>query len=663
MKNTAFTFILMLFCTLGVYAQDNAGKHRGAVTALVHNGAEILSAGEDGFLGVWNVRERAAKTRFQLTTYRITYMIKNPQKDEICIIEYGGIDLYRISVWNYQTLKKIFSLESNSPISYVNYSAAGSFIIASGYNGENLTLIDSLTGDLLPFGESLTAAAVFAATGRAERNMLVYQPRGEGLSGGFISYRDMETGRQTSGFDAPAGMYSLIAFGNNRFLAGFNSGGLLVFDASSGAVLGTNRQIGRDALLCPAGNEFYAADRSTGELFLFSIDRAGNLVTNSRTQLIEDDFFRFRDISVIACNATTVFSTLDGGLWLLERGGRLFELAHQQQEKIVEIAVSGTSIAFHTENGELGFLPLDYGNLGGNTTITLENQENYSQITSLSPSDSGAGRFLLWQNNNTRILPKVLNPTLQNDLSEEVLYSGQIMDAMPLRFPLRKAASNNGMILFLDAAGNISLHETADNGRNRLFSFSSVGAMDSVFINGETFILCRSVVSPNSPFVIVNIKTGETVPVLMPSLAGITAYRGDSDNIYIAVAEQDAGGIKTSVLNLNFYSPVQSDRLFETRGEDTQVSIAESGGRVASSLGADGAAIYTEEGLIYFERTPGIPVKLTGWRDCFICLDSEGNIAWHNSQNGRILAVFSLYQHTWVLQIENGRKEGSVVPD
>jgi hypothetical protein len=123
-------------------------------------------------------------------------------------------------------------------------------------------------------------------------------------------------------------------------------------------------------------------------------------------------------------------------------------------------------------------------------------------------------------------------------------------------------------------------------------------------------------------------------------------YTGKSGKIYAETVERDKDRYNTTVVDLsNTSTPV---KIFEYSGEATHLSIAESSEQLAIVCGSLGAFIYDEE-ITCFERTKGLPVKLLGSDDFFVSLDSEGNIAWHDNRDGKILAVFSLYKDRWVL--------------
>ncbi|MDR1838976.1 MAG: hypothetical protein LBQ93_05250, partial [Treponema sp.] len=106
MKNTFslkfFTIpVILFFFAVPSYTQDTAGGHRGGITALIHKGNEVISSGDDGFIVIWDINQRISSRRFQLTTDKIEAIVSHPQNDNICIVEAGGPNNYRISAWNY----------------------------------------------------------------------------------------------------------------------------------------------------------------------------------------------------------------------------------------------------------------------------------------------------------------------------------------------------------------------------------------------------------------------------------------------------------------------------------------------------------------------------------------------------------------------------------
>jgi hypothetical protein len=174
--------------------------------------------------------------------------------------------------------------------------------------------------------------------------------------------------------------------------------------------------------------------------------------------------------------------------------------------------------------------------------------------------------------------------------------------------------------------------------------------MDAAFIDRDHIIIGRSAVSGNTPFLMINISNGETVPIAYPSTIGAKVLRGRDNTIYGAVVEQDRGISTTTLIRLNTLDPSFSTPLVEYQGEDTAFAFAESGGNLAFSLGGDGAAVYNSQAIVPFERSDGLPFKLIDGIRHFISIDEEGNICWHNPRTGGLEAFLRLYDDGWILE-------------
>jgi hypothetical protein len=267
----------------------------------------------------------------------------------------------------------------------------------------------------------------------------------------------------------------------------------------------------------------------------------------------------------------------------------------------------------------------------------MEKKQGFSRITPLLFENED--RFILWQSENNRNTPQIVNSNYQVDV--------QTFNFLPGRFPLRSISCLNNMLLLLDSSGNLSIYNLANLSARAEFTFTSAGSNDASFISNDYIIISRSMVNNNSPFISVNSRTGETVPVSYNAQAGLLLYTGKSGNVYAEAAERDGNRFITTVLNLtSSSSPV---RVFEYKGESSHLSIAESSGTLAVTCGSEGAFLVSDK-MIYFERTGGLPVKLLAFNNFFISLDSEGNIAWHDNRSGKLLAVLSIYADKWVLR-------------
>jgi hypothetical protein len=496
-------------------------------------------------------------------------------------------------------------------------------------------------------------------------------------------------------------MSSPALFSNNRYLAGVNAQGLAVVHVTSGEILGRDGSIPNGSLLCADGDDFICLVQKNNtpspmsampaELYRFTIDSGGRLVMRKNFSITGFSAgSRFTAVGSGTGNASAFFGTSDGSLVTASSDGRSRLLFSKEQTLITDAAVSGSTVAFISENGYIGFIPLDYQQLFEESAIhTEKNDGTYNRVVAFNAgteqdaalSDSlGAGQFILWHDRNARLQPAIYSSGTGNRF--------RTVNRINARSPVHSISSFDGKILFLDTTGNLSvIAPFAD--KNPLFTFFSVGLMDAAFIDGGQIMLGRSAVSGNTPFMTINLNTGETVPLPHSSQAATALYRGGSGSIYaVTVSSQPAEdlqplgettGIRTNVIlldsangsaganstgaNSTGANAAASIKLIDFQGEDTQFSLAESPGGyvgiIAATIGGEGA-IYSSGGIQKLDRTAGLPHRLLEGGLYLVSLDRDGNIAWHDCWNGRLAAVFSLHPSGWTLRTEKRTISGQI---
>jgi hypothetical protein len=615
---------------------------------LIHKGDTVISAGEDGFLEIWGAGQTGgqARARFQVSPYRIIAMAGRPEKDEVCLIESDEAGLYRVSAWNYTERRNIFTLPLRDYLGYITYSTGGNFIIAARTDRSGIVFFNADTGNVMP--SPLTAAVSLAVTGRSERTMLTYGESGE------LSYWDLMSGDETNHFDVPRNLHSPVLFSNNRYFAGVNAEGLAVINAVSGELLARDASVPDGSLLCPAGDEFLCLiqkGNEPAEVHRYAIDRAGQLTTPGRFSLSgsNNHFTTIAAVGNTSVANAVALGTAAGSLVLSNMSGRLSNPSVREKINITEAEVSGQVIAFLAGNGTMGFIPLQYNQLTPGRMIRIEqNAEAYNRITALAEGPNPDGQFVLWQDNNIRTLPIMWRSSPRNEKLP--------LSDISFRSPVRSVDSLGGKILFLDSTGNITVVSPLDAGKPRPFSFFSVGLLDAALVDSSRIIIGRSAVSGNTPFMMININTGETVPLPYASRAGVTLHRGASGSIYAAAVSpmaasrpssaNETGETRTAILHLNLANIADSNTIVDFPGEDTQFSLAESpggsAGSLAATIGGEGAAIYTSGDIQLLDRSSGLPLKLIDGGSFLISLDRDGSICWHDSHDGKILAIFKL---------------------
>jgi hypothetical protein len=614
-------------------------SHTDSVTCLVQDeNGNIVSSGEDGFINIWNIEKHAALSRFQLSPYPIVSMAKRPGKNHIAIIESDEMGIYRISAWDYLQNKKLFTLRFKDKVSYITYSKNGSFLIVARNGKTGTVFINPENGDLLQAPQDLNGTITFAATGKSERTMIAYS------SSGTLSYWNLETGSLMQQVTVPHSIQSPLLFNNNLFFAGIDNEGLVIVDALSGRELSRNNLIKSGELLVVSeeSSDLICIQKQNEEnrYILFRMDNSGNLRIINQEEIPKTDV---HITSSMQLSDQFVFGTNHGKINVYNLQNHKFtEMQTAHQLTINEITFSGDSLAVLNHSKELAFIPADFNMISTDTIIQFEEIDGYDKIATADIAYNNEECFVLWNSNDASYSPIIRNKT-------EIIAS---LEKLSKRYTLRTVSILNNLILFLDTNGNISLYNI--NTQNIEFQHNTAGALHASFINEKNIIIARSANAENTPFLMLNTLSGETVPLAYPADIGMKTYTSKSGTIYATVVNQNENDSVTSIINIDTFAPNNSRSLIEYQGEDTNFSIAEYGGNVATNLGGDGATLFTQNGFNQFERSSGLPENIVSTEKHFTILDNSNNIVWHNFSTGEIEATLRFYDDKWYLQKKNG---------
>ena len=660
---------IILACVCGYLSfaePPDFGRHRGAVKYLLRDEqGNFLSAGEDGFIGIWS--EQEALDRFQVSGFSLGSMVLRPGKHQLAFIEDDGLGIHRVSLWNYATRENIFTFNFMDTVSYINFSAAGNFLIVSLIGKTGVTFIEIETEKTFEPLEDLTDNINFAATSLSERIMICYSPAG------ILSYWDLETGIELHRYYAAPNIKSPVLFGNNCYIGGSDSGALVIIDALTGATIAKDDKIRGNIFIDesethdPQGRTHFYCLSSTGSsntIIRLQINTSGALSVTGR--FILPPAINGISSAVSAGAGNFILGSENGSLWLWS-AGRISLLDSGSPEPITDIAASSDALGFITGSGKAAFLPLNFSILKNGEELILEDisvQDGLNSYTRVSsgPSAAGNSAFVFWQPNRTVPMLMILHGSPQKAAGDRIF-----LEKLPLRYPLRSAALMGSSLLFLNTQGAISLLNRESG--NLQYSYTASGAQDAAFIDANTIIIGRSAVTGTTPFLIINSITGETVPLPYPAMLGLKVYRGGSGEVYGAVVNQNAGEIKTLVLRLNSANPSQSEKLIEYDGEDSAFFMIESGGNPVHNLGSGEASIYRSPRTgsrnqgrekITVERSRGLPQKAVDGNGRLIILDGDGSLCWHDSATGKLLATFSLYRDYWTLKTGASALRGNV---
>ncbi|MDR1362556.1 MAG: WD40 repeat domain-containing protein [Spirochaetaceae bacterium] len=658
-----------------------APAHRGSVDCVASDEAgNILTAGGDGFLVIWDGVERTARERFQISPYAVEKIALRSGKHEIAAYESDGVSSYRVSVWDYAVKKRLYTIPLSSPVLYCAYTARGGSLLLCLSKG--VLLIDSESGEQR--GDKLGEYPVnFAVSSRTERTLQMYSPTG------VLSYWDLEKSILTQSFSMPQNLRAPLVFGNFRFLAGQNDGSLFVVDAVSGKIFFQTEAV-RDSLI-------FRADDSGDSFSRISIGFDGNI--RHENFIVENGIVRRDEILINTAaqvSAAAPFDSSrfliglsDGGLALVAGGGLEFFL-FKNQRRIFDAASTGAAstnaapvdgvMAFTDEDGRGAFIPADFNELMKRDSIVLFDTNSANRIS----TDGGA--FLFWRRGGADSVADFAErgdsfPFVKTVVKENTPdsppdeYERYEFNDTDMGNSLRGAAINGGKVLFLDSLGDTAIFSTGWSAgwRRKIFSYTSNLSLDAIFVDDRNILIARNVENGRSaaPFLLVDSISGETLPVAYPAFMAFALYKSSRGNVYSAVLKNDGARVKTEIVRFNAEHPESSTAVFEYDGEYTDFSFIEySAGNVeylVSAAGGEDACIIPSTGarddnaLKLIERTPAFPKRLLSQNNSFAAIDGDGSIAWYDGASGKLLAMLRIYEDEWLLATSGGKtKRGTL---
>ncbi|MDR1219085.1 MAG: hypothetical protein LBK73_05680 [Treponema sp.] len=636
MRLLALSILLFSACaSTSINADDSfqiSGGHRGAIRAVVYDGNHIITAGEDGFLGFWNLQRRAAEERFQISELPLKAMCLRPEKPHLAVIESDG-KRRRVSTWNYETKERLFSMDFTVEPAFIAYSGAGGFLVVAKSDRTGIVCLDGDVGELLYTVPNIAGGATLAATGKSEASMISYTPSG------MISYWNLALEKEIQQCKTISGLQTPILFGNNRFIAGIGTGslgekGLFVLDALTGKTLDYDPRVTNGSVYAVKNEspDFICISEdgaAVQTLYFFTINSLKKLEAKRDPKIIDS---QSRVESLIPLQNGVAFGAADGNVRIFNENGASLELAIKNPLMAREIAVvkrfadyAHDAIVFLV-NESVAVMPLDW-------TLLPEIGVSFgaSDFTRISAAEDG---FILWSADGKK--PHYLTA---GESYTELSYQS--------KFPLHAVTAFNGKALFLDSVGEITVISLETN--KRIFSFSSAGSLDATFLDDRSLIVGRG--DGIAPFLKVSLATGETVPLAYPAMVGARVYRSASGAVYGGVVSNEDGERKTILIRLDMSNTAQSPVLMEAHGENLAFAFAETGGTAASNLlGGRTVMVGDNETYTALEQKDGFPVHLVDGGDFFVSVDTDGVISWHDPQTGLLLAQFRLYEDEWTLE-------------
>lgn len=637
-----FLFLLIFVITSHTFSQDHIIINSGH-SYSVHNFSsadnQLFSCDNRGTLMVWDIAKKTLTKKLQISYLQIRNMAVNFDGTRVAIVETDTISSFKLSVWDLQNDKKLFSHKMEELPLFIEFSPKGTYIVYSNTDWNSLTFLDSEKGYEVPlmFDDYGIVSSIFI-TG-SEKTLMFYSPSGTiqywNLLTGKIKTEPIRTRKDLSSIEMTEDGALMTASDNsNLYLLSLRSGKTLSSIKTSGIISSSIINNSRELVLLQKNNNKYeiniwkitTAQGSEILKFVKTIELPSNIVPGSGFTIIENTIYisgtQGEIISInISTKKTNIFSeNIMADISDLEILNGILMMVTDKNVFTLKIDILNNT-----------------GIIADKSVIEVERFDNpFLEETGLVSDNHD---FYLYPKSNIKGELKKFNRGLFTTFSTD------------FSSPIISAEYKNGEFITLEKDGSCQIINSYTG--EQIFRYSSFGinSIESVF--GDNLIAGRNRTTfLKSPLLHINPATEEVVPI---KESNIIIFKMDYDNItrtlYTLGFEKRKSGLLT-VLKAHTGSAWElTDTLMTYPGEDQAGSfvVDESKSRIYLSIGNSGLIMYGWNGFTDMENTNHIPKTLYVNKDILISLNTDSSLSFWNTVNGKLILNFYLLKNgEWI---------------
>lgn len=632
-----FKILIILLTILAVhtFSEDkfviNSG-HSHPVQSFSSNGSTLYSCDNRGTLMVWDTNTKALIKKLQISYLQVRKMAVNFDGTRIAVVETDTISSFKLSVWNLETDKKLFSHKMEGLPLFIQFSPKSSFIVYSKTDWNSLTFLDADKGFEIPLMYDDYGIVSSAYITASEKTLLFYSPSGTiqywNLSNGIIKTTPIRTRKDLS---------SINITEDGTFMTALDNSNLYLINLQNGKTLSTVRITGvQSSSIIDKTGELLILQKNNNK---FEIGIWKIITSKGREAL--------NKIKSIELPASILpgpeFTTIDNKIYLSGSLGEIFSINMlTNRSEVFSENIMATISDVKILNGQLLLasneeiftmstnILTNPSNFNGKININLNNFNNpFNEITGI-----------VTDNYNFYIYPK---ENIRGELSK---FINGIFTPISKGFtsPIISAEFINGKFVTLEKDGSCQIINLF-TGESE-FRYSSFGINSLEFVYGGNLIAGRNRTTfLKSPLLHINPETEEVVPI---TESNIIIFKMDYDNItrtlYTLGFEERKSGLIT-VLKAHTGSAWELNETIMTfPGEDHGGSfvVDESRSRIYLSIGTSGLVMYGWDGFTDMEESNHIPKNLYVDNNILAALNTDSSLSFWNTKNGNLLFNFFL---------------------
>lgn len=653
----------------------------------------VFTASQDGTVKIWDLPSHSMLETVRVSAFRLVSLAVNPERPEFAVVETDGALFFQLSVWNWQTGRRLFDRTlSEVPLSF-QFSPRGNFLVYSLTQWNSLVFLDSENGrelNYLPGGFGIVRFAIVSPT---ERTLMSYTP-----SSGSLIYWDLPSGTQKAApIPTQSGLTDLKAL-NDLYAVGVNGTKLVVINILTGAVA-SERELGKissisvnsqtqdiavayqppaatlSALLqssgSTGGNDNNLPSGSSGGVGGAYVPAAANLPSGGSNALValfsfangglSEEYFAGQmgllsepsgtPTAMLLLGGNILFGRPDGSLALLyQYSGSVAGFSSNHVRPIDDIAFTDKNI-FICTNQDLLNLTSDFFDLPdaqiGKVSYIRENVTRNPYQSNAGLASTLYGQIFLWRHDDQSGSFYMVDPrTLEvSDLYDR--FDAPLLQLQP--------AANT--LLTLDRSGHIrvingSTYDTS-------YTLTSVGTQTVADAGDYGILIGRNTSSVlDSSLVRVSSVTGETVPVNNDSfLVFRIVYDSENNRAFTVGLRQDGQKVSTVVRVHSGVNFGQSTEIMSYHDEDLGGDIAydSSTGTLYSSVGYGTITAWDGAHTSQLQPSKHVPRKLVVHGSKLYAINRDGSLSvWDTRTRQFLFDFYMLEDSSWLAITPDG---------
>lgn len=650
MKRFALLAVFIVLLGVSQRADALAGQdrlypatgHWGKVHSVAYspNQERLVTAGEDGTIRVWSIGIPRLLRIHSVSAGSLSHLALHPNQPHAAVIENSGSSRPVLSVWNWDTGRRVFRIELQTEPLSLAYSPNGSFLVFTLESLNSVVMISPETGEVLEHGVKRTGIASYFTVSGSEATLMAYTP-----GNGRFTYYNIQDGRVLQTVSSEAQLENLTILPSRRLLVAQKDSELIVVDILRGNVV--------DRVDIPNIRSIAVNDRNSDIAVLHSQNgryyyRTWNILQNrlqEREQLLRE--LNRPPVLVAFFDGKSLVSSEDSTLSYYFANSRYPRILSSDRRLPVQgIAYSGGQLYLQADETFLQFSGLRSASATGiGLSLRSLSESSLNFPSEGSYAVHGAVLDKLWFTRTDSRQPHLYQ--LQTAHNSTIVPSEHEFDSNVIG---HQVAMNR---ILIETEDSQVLLWNPDSGKvEYTHSAPEISAYAYHPVHGLS-IGTNSAAGSGRTLVHINPTTGETIPLTTPAfITTDIAFSDDTGSIYALGLEQSASGVLYTRLD-RWSGPGFSvhENLYRTVGADWNARLAAipatdviwalpSTGRIQVWNGASRLSVDAEDEF---------SVNLGVYGDLVYAIHRSGAVSFYSASRTQKLLTLSLFRdREWV---------------